>query len=207
MLSYEETKYRDLKAVCRAKYGAARGDEIYRCASNRFTKLVQEMDDRGSSVIRRHMTGNIFPVLAYYTALLDAGLPRESAYANVLEETQKHARAAREQNAKIARLPMIYHVFRFLCKRFMARQFPVEGWETEWVRRDQDEVHFNLKRCVYAEVTARYGHPELCTVFCQNDVTAFAGYLPAIRFYRNGAIGEGAPCCDFHFQNEKRKGK
>ncbi len=28
------------------------------------------------------------------------------------------------------------------------------------------EIHFNLKSCVYFETVSKYGHPELCTVFC-----------------------------------------
>lgn len=45
----------------------------------------------------------------------------------------------------------------------------------------------------------KYCCPELCTVFCQSDITAFSGYEPKIRFERAGTLGEGADCCDFHF--------
>ncbi|MBE6024905.1 MAG: hypothetical protein E7231_17280 [Cellulosilyticum sp.] len=63
-------------------------------------------------------------------------------------------------------------------------------------------IKFNLKRCVYHETVSHYGCPELCTVFCQNDTTAFSGYLPKIVFQRSGTIGEGKAMCDFHFINK-----
>ena len=66
-----------------------------------------------------------------------------------------------------------------------------------WTNKDgtYKEVYYYID--VYKR--QKYCCPELCTVFCQSDVTAFAGYKPKIRFERLGTIGEGANCCDFHF--------
>ena len=69
----------------------------------------------------------------------------------------------------------------------------------EWKRHDCKEIHFDIVCCIYKEMCEKYHCPELCRVFCQSDITAFAGYRPKIRFERSGTIGEGANCCDFHF--------
>ena len=45
----------------------------------------------------------------------------------------------------------------------------------------------------------KYSCPELCTLFCQSDITVFSGYEPKIKFERNGTLEGGANCCDFHF--------
>lgn len=47
----------------------------------------------------------------------------------------------------------------------MKKMYPIEGWETEWVKFDKEEMHMNFKRCIYADLTAHYGCPELCTVY------------------------------------------
>ena len=52
---------------------------------------------------------------------------------------------------------------------------------------------------VYHDLCSKYECPELCTVYCENDNIAFSGLLPKIRFERNGTLGSGAECCDFHF--------
>ena len=202
-MSYCDTKYKDLESICTEKYGNEDGLYIYNKAEQIFGKIKDEADYRNSDVIKEHMTKNIFPVLAYYMALIDYGFSTEDAYAFVLEETQKHATLSKRKNEQFGKMPFSYYLFKMFSKKVMHKNFPVEGWETEWVRYDNKEVHFNLKRCVYFEVVSQYGHPELCTVFCANDTTSFSGYLPNIKFERSGTIGEGKKMCDFHFKNGK----
>lgn len=202
-MSYRNTMFKDLESVCTEKYGNETGLNIYKKAEETFRKMVEEADYRNSNAIKFHMSKNIFPVLAYYMALLEYGFSTEDAYANTLEETQKHATIAKKKNEKLGKIPFSYQLFKMFCKKVMGKEYPVEGWETEWVRYDNKEVHFNLKRCVYHEITSKYGHPELCTVFCANDTTSFSGFLPSIRFERSGTIGEGKKMCDFHFKNGK----
>lgn len=80
-----------------------------------------------------------------------------------------------------------------------SREEAIEGFTVEWKRNDSNEIHFDIARCLYRDMCEKYCCPELCTVFCQSDITAFSGYEPKIRFERAGTLGEGADCCDFHF--------
>jgi len=202
-MHYEKTKYQDLSKVCIEKYGESKGKEIYNQAEQYMEQLLKEADYRKSEMVKWHMQKSIFPVLAYYKALLDSGYTCEEAYKNVLEQTQRYALISKEKNKKIGKIPGAYSLFRIGVKKVMKKSFPVEGWETQWVKNSKSEIHFNLKRCVYHETVSHYGCPELCTVFCQNDTTAFSGYLPKIVFQRSGTIGEGKAMCDFHFINSK----
>lgn len=52
---------------------------------------------------------------------------------------------------------------------------------------------------LYICMCEKYSCPELCTLFCQSDITVFSGYEPKIKFERNGTLEGGANCCDFHF--------
>lgn len=119
---------------------------------------------------------------------------------------QKYCRVAKREgyNAKFARMPFVFTMYRMGVKKHMAKNFPPEGWKTEWVRCDGKEIHFNLRSCLYHDICVEKGCPELCRVYCENDNIAFSGLMPKIRFERVGTIGEGAECCDFHFINAKK---
>ena len=202
-MDYCDTDFKDLKSECTKKYGNEKGLYIYVKAKENFQKMLAEADYRNSNIIKWHMAQNIFPILAYYMALLEYGFSTDDAYANTLEETQKHAVLAKKKNEVLGKIPFAYYLFKLGCKKVMGKYYPNEGWETEWVRYDKEEIHFNLKSCVYFEVTSQYGHPELCTVFCANDTTSFGGYLPHVKFERSGTIGMGKKYCGFHFKNCK----
>ncbi|MFA5657950.1 MAG: L-2-amino-thiazoline-4-carboxylic acid hydrolase, partial [Oscillospiraceae bacterium] len=180
-MSYQDTKYNDLSSVCNIEYGDEQGTQIYKKSEQYFHQMINEADYRNSEIIKNHMNNNIFPVLAYYMSILDNGFDQQRAYDMVLQQTQKHANIQKEKNRKFGSMPFAFLMYRLAARKVMDKNFPIEGWETEWVRYDKQEVHFDLKRCLYFDVISSYGHPELCTVFCKNDITAFSGYLPKIR--------------------------
>lgn len=96
-------------------------------------------------------------------------------------------------------MPFSYFLFRLFAKSHMKKSYPIEGFSVEWRKIDNKKVHFDITRCVYKDMCDKYNCPELCKVFCQSDITSFAGYKPKIRFERFGTIGEGSECCDFRF--------
>lgn len=57
------------------------------------------------------------------------------------------------------------------------------GVGTEWVKFDKEEMHMNFKRCIYADLTAHYGCPELCTVIAQFD-------FQSVNYVSGIAIGQ-----------------
>lgn len=196
---FEKTNFRDLEKVCIQKYGQDEGKLIFEEAEKLLKQYLEKADYRNSEAVKWHMMQNIFPILAYYKALLLNGMSKEEAYKDVLDQTQRQALVKKLQNKRLSHLPGFYHIFRIGVKRVMSKQYPEAGWETKWVTNNAKKVEFHLKRCVYYETVTAYGCPELCTVFCKNDVTAFSGYMPKIAFKRNGTIAEGKKMCDFHF--------
>ena len=95
-------------------------------------------------------------------------------------------------------MPFTYGLFKMFAKSLLKKKYPIVGFTVEWKRNDSNEIHFDIARCLYRDMCEKYCCPELCTVFCQSDITAFSGYEPKIRFERAGTLGEGADCCDFH---------
>ena len=198
MNPFEKTNLPFLREDLNARFGEA-GDRLFRLATERCEALAAGADDGGVPAIREHLRAKLFPAMACYQALLQSGIPREEALAFTGEETRRAALAKRAQTARMARLPGAYHLYRLGVRAYMGKFFPPEGWETEWVRCDGREIHFNLRRCLYWDQCNAQGCPELCVLYCENDTIAFSGLLPKIRFERSGTLGSGAECCDFHF--------
>ena len=146
--------------------------------------------------------------MAFYQTLRKRGISLEKALEYVRRETRRAAESKRERMRNLAGFPFAYRLYRMTVKRYMKKFFPEEGWRTEWVQRNGQEIHFNLHRCIYWDLTNAHGCPELCRVYCENDDIVFSGLLPKIRFERSGTLGGGAQYCDFHFLNtacEERK--
>lgn len=138
-------------------------------------------------------------MIAYYLTLQDQDYSKEEAYGLALKETQKMAHILKNKNETFAKLPFAYKIFKLFSKGVIKKMYPADGWEIEWVKFDNKEIHMNFKTCIYLKLTTQYGCPELCTVFCENDIVTFSGYEPKIHFVRNGTLAEDAACCDFHF--------
>lgn len=198
-MKISETTFPFLEADCLRIFGGERGRSLFRRTEEIYQDLLDHADDRGSDAIRSHLYLKLFPPMAYYKALRADGLDQQKALEYVRLESRKAAENKREQMRRLSNLPFAYAVYRACVKKYMRTNFPQEGWETEWIRCDGAEIHFNLHRCLYWDLTNKYGCPELCRIYCENDTISFSGLLPKIRFERSGTLADGADCCDFHF--------
>lgn len=194
-----ETTLPFLEKDCIEVFGPERGNALFQRAETLYQELLRGAEDRQSEAIREHLQKKLFPPMAYYKALCAEGIPQEQALEYVERETRKAALDKREEMSKLARLPFAYMLYRMGAKTHMEKNFPPAGWQTEWVRCDGTEIHFNLHRCIDWELTKQHGCPELCSVYCKNDDISFSGLMPKIRFARSGTLGTGAAYCDFHF--------
>ena len=198
-MKLNETTLSFLQEDCIMEFGKENSSDLYLNTEKTYQELLANADDKGNPVIHEHLAKKLFPPMAYYKALLAAGYEQETALTYVKKETHKAALVRKQEMQGLAKLPFAYTIYRMGVKKHMKKNFPEEGWTTEWVRCDGTEIHFNLRRCIYQELTEQYNCPELCCVYCENDDISFSGLLPKIRFERTGTLGNGADCCDFHF--------
>lgn len=198
-MTIDKTTIPFLREDCIKEFGAEQGELLYRNAERIYQELLDQTDDKGNEIVREHLQGKLFPPMAYYKALLAGGYSKDDAIAYVKKETHKAATVRKEEMQGLAKMPFAYTVYRMGVKKHMKKNFPDEGWETEWVCCNRKEIHFNLHRCIYWDMMNLHKCPELCCVYCENDDIAFSGLLPKIRFQRSGTLGNGSSCCDFHF--------
>ena len=203
----ENTKLFFLKEDIFKEFGIEEGEKLYQNVEKIYNELISSANYRESEAIKHHLITNLFPTMAYYKALLDNGYNIDTALSYVRKETKKSAGMKRIENQKMSKMPFTYLMYRLAVKGVMKKNFPDEGFETEWIRCDKTEIHFDLHRCIYNDLTKEYEFPELCTVFCENDDIAFNGLMPKIRFERNGTLGQGMNKCDFHLINNRKKNR
>ena len=194
-----ETTFPFLENDCVQTFGAEKGSAIFQQTEALYQKLLSGADYKNSDAVKEHLQRKLFPPMAYYKVLCANGISKEKVLEYVKQETHKAASVKRDEMKKLANLPFAYSIYRMGVKKHMRKNFPDAGWQTEWIRCDRKEIHFNLHRCIYRDLTNQYGCPELCCVYCENDDISFSGLMPRIRFERNGTLGNGAPYCDFHF--------
>lgn len=199
-MTLQESKFSFLKEDCMELFGSELGSKRYRQAENRYQELQKQVLKTENPAIQEHLLSNLFPPLAYYQTLRAEGISQKDALALVEQETQKTALQKKAAMESMTKLPFTYGIYRLFVKKFMAKNFPTEGWEIQWLECSGKAIRFHLSKCLYWDVCQQQGCPELCQVYCKNDNIAFSGLLPKIQFQRSQTLGMGGKFCDFCFQ-------
>ncbi len=68
------------------------------------------------------------------------------------------------------------------------------------LRNTSHELHFNVKRCRYAEMYQALGITDMgATLSCNRDFALIEGFNPKARLLRTQTLMEGAEYCDFRY--------
>lgn len=202
-MDYKETDLSFLYEDLLRELGEKKAELLYALMCQKYTELCKNERKFGNNEMNEHIFKRILPTISIYIVLLENGFNKNNALAITHTEIQRDAIYKAKENVKLTKMPLTYSLFKMFAKSHMKKKYPTEGFAVEWKRHDCKEIHFDIVRCIYKEMCEKYRCPELCTVFCQSDITAFAGYEPKIRFERSGTIGEGDSHCDFHFIKAK----
>ena len=65
------------------------------------------------------------------------------------------------------------------------------------------KITFQVQRCLYYDISHKFGCPELCPVFFEYEHIAFKGLGPKIVCSRAGELATGHEVCDFCFKKGK----
>ena len=126
-----ETPFSFLLDDCIREFGEEKGRRILQKADDIFSKLESDADYKDNAAIKEYIQMKLLPPPSYYKTLLAEGYDKEAALDFVRKETQKTAEK-KEAMSKMARLSFAYSIYRMGVKKFMAKNFPSEGWDTEW---------------------------------------------------------------------------
>lgn len=200
-MGFDKTFFPYLREFCTNKLGADVGNKIYLESEKKLISMIKEADYRNNKYIKWHMDLNMLPAIAMFLSFKEFESTADKAYEYTDEVMQIFRLKKQKKNQIIGRLPFCYLGFKIFCKSIVSKQYPNEGWDIDWVKYDKNEIHFNMKSCIYYETTKKYSCTEMCPLFCANDDVVLSGYSPVIVFERSGAIARGQDICDFHFIN------
>ena len=189
--------------MIRRDCGPDYGEKLCTKIHDRLISLTGTIDDRGSESVRHHINDNILPVVSIYQILQESELSKEDAYTRTAGWMHEIAEQRAATFCKMARMPFFYSFFSHICPGFMKKNYPIEGWDMRFNRRDRVETAFDCYRCVYLDVTTELGCPELCIAFCENDDISYGAMKPKVHFIRTKTLADGGDCCDFRLVNGK----
>ncbi len=75
-----------------------------------------------------------------------------------------------------------------------------DALQIDVLKQDENEFHFNVTRCRYAEMYRDMGLAEIGALLsCNRDGAMCEGYNPNLKLERSQTIMSGASHCDFRF--------
>ena len=75
--------------------------------------------------------------------------------------------------------------------------------EIDVLAQSDEQFHFNVTRCRYAELYRALGIPELGALLsCNRDYALIEGFNADVTLARTQTIMQGAPYCDFRYQRQ-----
>ena len=77
------------------------------------------------------------------------------------------------------------------------------GWEVEFPECPKDTFAMTTYKCIYQQIFAKYGMPEMTAVFCRVDDILYSD-LPKAEFLYTQQIGNGGSVCDYKFKERKQ---
>jgi len=168
-------------------------------ALERYKELYSQQPLPENKVLQYHFIEYILPGLAYYQILLEGGTSKDEAILQVEYIFKSLSEKRRKYLQMIGHLPFFYSLLRMRLKSIM-KEYPPEGWQTEWVQADGIAVRFNMRSCFYQDTLKKYGAAELTPVFCVVDDVLYENMSPHIKWKRTHIIGRGETYCDFCFE-------
>ncbi len=76
-----------------------------------------------------------------------------------------------------------------------------DALQIDVLEQNDETLHFDVKRCRYAEMYNALGIPELGEVFsCNRDFALIEGFNDKAELTRTRTIMQGAPHCDFRYR-------
>ena len=193
-----------LRTALIAAYGQAKGEQFYAQAGQKLLAFSADVDSKGNRAIYLHITRNILPLVCCYLVLQQNGIAKEEACTLVVGQMHQEIHKKADRLKSVSRLPFLYPVFRVLCRNVMKNTYPDIGWDVAWLKDNSETVCFDCRACVYLATTTKFGCPELCQYFCQNDTIVYSGLSPAVQFVRTQTLATGGDRCDFCFLNGKK---
>ena len=177
--------------------GKAATAPILEQAQHRLEALLRENANEPKA-LQKHTRQRIYPGIAMYSALRDAGVPQDKAVWYVREYYQRMCGVAAKFLRGGLKLPgLVQRVPKWMVSLSVKGFSEESGFRYEWPTLGENVAGFDIVQCPYLSTCTRYGCPELTVAFCDSDDATYGDMHPRLLWGRTSTLGHGAPCCDF----------
>lgn len=179
------------------RYGAEKAQDILKKAQKRYEVLLAENKDDPPAYSGQKRE-RIYPSIALFHALADAGMEREEAAAFVTGYYRRLAERAAPVIRAVLKIPGLYRLVpKLFFDTALKHCVPEAGFLTENRFLSKTEMRFDMVKCPYQDRCVRYGCPELVKGFCDTDDICYGNMHRRLFWGRTKTLGHGDALCDF----------
>jgi hypothetical protein len=197
---FSKTVLKNLEQSLPSIYGREKATLIFERATSILNNELNNVNDKGNKVIRKHIRAFILPGYACYKALTELGMNSEDAFDFVSKELNKTAGRMGNFMKIFKNVPFAFGLMRLFVKPMITYGFPKEGWTVTWKENSNKRISFDMSSCLYCEELRKRNTSELCPAFCESDHVSYDPLSPKIVFKRAGNLAHGNRACDFCFE-------
>lgn len=162
-----------------------------------LNRLIKDNQEYADSNNYGHLC-NLLTSIAMIMVLEQNGKTREEAEKEVSEAMYEYIKP---QIVSMKRLASHGWFVRFL-KITMPLKFKKTlgyGWSVEFPECPSDTFTMITHKCIYQQLFAKYGMPEMTARFCKVDDILYSD-LPRAEFFYTQQIGNGGSMCDYSYK-------
>ncbi len=184
------------KVLCDT-YGGKIGNLIANSAFARFEELCIENADEPRAM-HSHTHVKIYPCISVLDAQIKHGISRDDALAFNFKFIEWRSYRGAKLVAKLMKIPGIYKKMPVLFGNMTKKKFGVkQNFDAVFHEISPREMRFDMTKCPYSEICAKYGYPEITKAFCRGDDIVYGNMHPKLVWGRTKTIGDGDAVCDF----------
>ena len=162
-----------------------------------LNRLIKENQEYADSKNYGHLC-NLLTSIAMIMVLEQNGRTREEAEKEVSEAMYEYIKPQIVSMKKLAS----HGWFVRLLKISMPLKFKKTlgyGWSVEFPKCPSDTFTMITHKCIYQQLFAKYGMPEMTARFCKVDDILYSD-LPRAEFSYTQQIGNGGDMCDYSYK-------
>ncbi len=178
-------------------YGSEKGILIANSSVKRFDELCIENADE-SEAMYQHTRVKIYPCISVLDAQIKHGVSREDALAFNFKFIEWRSYKGAKLVSKLMKIPGIYKKMPVLFGKMTKKKFGVkQNFDAVFHEISKKEMRFDMTKCPYSDISAKYGYPEITKAFCRGDDIVYGNMHPKLVWGRTKTIGDGDAVCDF----------
>ncbi len=178
-------------------YGEEKGKLIISSSFARFEEICRENANEPKAM-HSHTRAKIYPCISVLDAQIKNGVAREDALAFNFKFIEWRSYKGAKIVSKLMKIPGIYKKMPVMFGNMTKKKFGIkQNFDAVFHEISAKEMRFDMTKCPYSELCAKYGYPEITKAFCRGDDIIYGNMHPKLAWGRTKTIGDGDEYCDF----------